>query len=1163
MLKRTLILITILFIIGFTSTFAQNNPGWPKTFLWRISGNGLTKDSYLYGTMHLQDKRIFNLGDSLYQYMEKAEGYALEVDLSEMVDSLFQEFMDEEPRYRVDEGRMKNAKDKRKYIDSLVDNVKKRNDKGSRKILHQIREAKMNSILKKEMPTMMDAFLYGIARRQGKWLGGIEDVQDQLPLLDELGGDVTAEELLGPDKELKASLEKMISTYVSRDLDKIESYYLKDNSSELRNASLNKRNSKMASRIDSLAHIRSMFFTVGVAHLPGDLGVITLLRKKGFQLDPVYPTGEVDPMRYVSTLKSVEWERSSDANKTYEIEMPGKSVEVGIASDMVKMKCFVDFTTLTFFMATSSIAADDLDLDKLVDNTIRSQKAVVLSRKNIELNGTKGIETQVFNNDNYFKILYLRKRNRLYMLFVGGEKKEIMNSSDAEHFLTSFTPAKELPIAPVKTWKRFDLEEKGCSILFPGQPKINPKMPQGVVNSWNITTYDWVDPTTSEYYIFQIRDVVPGLHIQSDSSIFIAFRERLSESIKKVTLNEESIISEYPSLKYEGTGENGVVFKSLIINRGNRSYYVMVEGQNTTTAIDDMNNFLVSFNMLDYPYKAWNKQVQAAGNFQTLAPGPFIQKIDTSSTLAEKDRPVHFVSYDSLDCTSYEILKIKVSAYYSTTSDSAFFADIAASYRKATDSTLLEKWVTNGNLRGQEWIMSSQGNNNVQRSRLFLNGDTLYYILCYLPFQKINEGHYQKFFTDFRVISEDMNTSIYKRKIERILTDLQSKDSTIFSEASEAFSKAKFIASDKQLMEEALLKEFQDDASSGTNTRDKIFDTLLHVMDNGTLDFIRSKYAGLTGNREFIKLNLLNLLANYKTHDSYSLLKELLISNPPKSVGEYLLTYRITDSLELAKSLFPELLQLSNNPVMALRIMEIISVAIENKLIPVSMLDQYRNRFIYTADTLFDRLSRLDNISRVFLTTDMLNLMQQLKDAEADRILKKYLGMDNLEIKQSAIQNLLKNGQPVDPKQIEKVAADKSYRKDFYEQLHKMGKTAVFPAAYHTQQSIGEADVYSYSINKDYEPTEIKSLGVKTIKFSDHSYKIYLFRLLYEGKNDDGKEVKEYYLGISGPFFLDPKDLITESELTTIFFDEQYDPKRTEKIIQDHIKSVESGDKEE
>jgi uncharacterized protein YbaP (TraB family) len=1154
MQKRTLILFPFILFITATTAISQNN--WPKTFLWRISGNGLTKDSYLYGTMHLQDKRLFNFGDSLYRYLEKAEGYALEIDLTEMMDSLFQRIIDERSSYRVDEDQIANAKNKKKYIDSLIANVKEYKDKNSRKILQSMRDARMNSVLRTEMPTMMDAFLYGIARRQGKWLGGIEDLQDQLPILDELGGEITREDLLGSDKELRSSLEKMISIYLQRDLNKVESYYLKDRYDELKDYSLIKRNIKMASRMDSLAHARTMFFTVGVAHLPGDSGVITLLRKKGFRLDPVFSTNDVDPMQYVSTLKSVEWEKSEDANKTYEIEMPGKSSEIGIASGLVKMKYFVDLSTLTFFVTNSTVVAENMNLDNFVENAAKSQNAVLISKKNIELKGVKGIETYISTNQYYFKTIYLLRGHLLYMLFVGGQKKETINSPDADHFIASFTPSKELPVASKKTWKRFEVGEKGCSILFPGEAQQNPKMAQGVINNWNFSTYDFADPVTGTYYILQVRDIIPGMHIPSDSSIFITFRERLSNSIKAATLNEESYFNGYPVLKYEGIGANGAIFKSRIINRGNRCYYVIVEGQ--SAALTDMENFQQSFTMLDYEPKDWNKQESGSGNFHTLAPVSFTQVIDTTSTLDEKDRPIHFVSYDTADCTSYEVLKLNVSPYYSTQSDTTFFDDIGAAHVKQGDSLLSQKWVTNGNLKGQEWVVQSPGNNLVRKSRYLLNGDTLYYITCYLPVQRAGDATFQRFFTNFRVISEDLNYNIYKSKTEKILTDLQSKDPVLFSEASSAFSTAKFIDSDKTLLEEALVKEYRDDDSIAYNARDRIIDSLASRMDNKTVDFIRKTYPNLTGKREFMKMGLIDLLARHQTKYSFDALKDILLTYPPRATGAYVLSKYVDDSLELTKSLYPEILQLSNDPIFVMDVMGLTSVMLEKEMVPLSMVEQYRKYFINSADTIYDNKVRSGIEISGNSYIKMLNLMQQLNDQEGNRILKKYLNAADLDIKQSSILGLLRNGQLVDPKGIEKVAADKAYRNYFYTQLHEIGKASLFPATFTKQQSMAEADIYTYSIDEhDYTPDALNYIGVKTIRYQGKNYQMHLFRVVYEYVDDDGNKKKEIYLGVSGPFSMDPKEIMMDSELTKIFFDEEYDAKKTQKLLLDYIKSME------
>src|SRR5690349_14589381 len=69
----------LVFFLSFCFASAQSKQ-WPETFLWRISGNGLSKPSYLYGTIHLADKRLFYFTDSLYYYFEKAESFHIEVD---------------------------------------------------------------------------------------------------------------------------------------------------------------------------------------------------------------------------------------------------------------------------------------------------------------------------------------------------------------------------------------------------------------------------------------------------------------------------------------------------------------------------------------------------------------------------------------------------------------------------------------------------------------------------------------------------------------------------------------------------------------------------------------------------------------------------------------------------------------------------------------------------------------------------------------------------------------------------------------------------------------------------------------------------------------------------------------------------------------------------
>ncbi len=50
------------------------------SLLWVITGNGLKKPSYLFGTMHVSNKLAFNLGDSFYNAIRSVEVVALETN---------------------------------------------------------------------------------------------------------------------------------------------------------------------------------------------------------------------------------------------------------------------------------------------------------------------------------------------------------------------------------------------------------------------------------------------------------------------------------------------------------------------------------------------------------------------------------------------------------------------------------------------------------------------------------------------------------------------------------------------------------------------------------------------------------------------------------------------------------------------------------------------------------------------------------------------------------------------------------------------------------------------------------------------------------------------------------------------------------------------------
>lgn len=271
-------------LLGFAQT--------PHTLLWRISGKNIPRPSYLFGTMHVLCARDAQLGDSLKAAIRNCDEIWFEIDLSDMAgmfSSLQYMRMNDNKRLSdllsPDEyARVKAyfAKHASMLPFSMLERFKPMLISGL------IEEQELDC----ETTDGMELTIMKESRSYHKPVNGLETAEFQASLFDSIPYEEQAKELvksIDSTDENKKMTQQLVRLYNKQDLDGIDSLSQKEDPemSGYMDLLLYGRNRKWAKKLDSLLKKKSMLIAVGAAHLPGRGGVIDLLRKEGYTVEPV------------------------------------------------------------------------------------------------------------------------------------------------------------------------------------------------------------------------------------------------------------------------------------------------------------------------------------------------------------------------------------------------------------------------------------------------------------------------------------------------------------------------------------------------------------------------------------------------------------------------------------------------------------------------------------------------------------------------------------------------------------------------------------------------------------------------------------------------------------------------------------------------------------
>jgi len=283
-----------LLLVFFALVFVA--PVFSQSLLWKVSGKKLKSPSYIYGTIHIQDKRVFSFDNVVSDAFESCDAFAMEI----LMDELDQQEIMSAMLMKDNSLDKLLSKDEYKILDSIV-----RAATGSGLILYNkmkpfsLSSQLMQMNISQDMELALDLFFLKNARDTGKECFGVEEFEDQINAIDAISYEDQADMLFEGLTDTTGSnemdkLEEMLVTYMNFDLDKL--FIMTADTAlpkEFNKAFLIDRNVGMAKNFVKIAKKNTVFCAVGAAHLPGETGVIQLLRKKGYTVEPVIFTWEV------------------------------------------------------------------------------------------------------------------------------------------------------------------------------------------------------------------------------------------------------------------------------------------------------------------------------------------------------------------------------------------------------------------------------------------------------------------------------------------------------------------------------------------------------------------------------------------------------------------------------------------------------------------------------------------------------------------------------------------------------------------------------------------------------------------------------------------------------------------------------------------------------
>ncbi|MFY0603433.1 MAG: TraB/GumN family protein [Flavobacteriaceae bacterium] len=1120
MIKR---LFTLALICATTFTIAQEK----NSLLWKISGNGLKKDSYLFGTMHVSEKIAFHLDDVFFESIMKSDFVALESDPDLWLDNIF----DENEIYGQF-NMFSSTRSNNFYNTSFELNEPKqqelmffisRDDMLLNGVLFRTNQNMQNF----QEETYLDMFIYQTGRKFGKKIYSLEDLKKSSYLVKKAAGDARKEK---PDLWLQKRFKKesfyeiMNNAYRDRDIFLLDSLNTGMYSKHYLDNMLYIRNEEMADNIDKIAQKGSLFSAIGAAHLAGKKGVINMLREKGYTVTPLLSDktekGKAMKTKIEDKVVETEYLSQTSSDGFFTVSVPNKLYELNLLNNTTYLcpdlanGSFVSITRISTFDYLHQGSENTIDFDKILIESIPGE---IITKEEITKQGFKGLDIVNKTKTGNFQRYQIFFTPIEMLIFKMGGKKDFIKNHGSTFFDSIYfnnLGSETINVSPT---------HGGFEVAIPKYHSFTNKA------NYGNRLLQSVDKDGNYYFVKEVilNDVN---YIEEDSFELERIQERFYKNLELEynggSFTDSSKTSFTSTSKLKKVKDVYVHLKTYT-NAGH--YYLL----GYISKNDQPNaSFFNSFKFKNFRYKEKDFKIQKDTSLyfsvkSTVKPSfrnyytKYAKKNNKdyesfnrrASYISRGNEEVFVKLNKKHDFTSYA----NIDSLWSDVTYKKWFNKYAIS--KSESYNLLKNFLKNRSFkvtnkeRGTDkngypyysYLLKDSLSSKAVKVKKILSNGAIYELKALIDTTKGLSDFMSNFYETFKPKDSIIGKPLFVDKTSLFFEALKNKDSI----ALDGYNYVNFEKKDaKDIMKVVKNYKFEDNQ---LKIKEYLIKRLGRFKTKKTQRFLEDLYTKSFENPNN-QIAILRGLGDDRNEVSYQKILKLLESDIPltsKSYDVSNMINRFGDSLALAKKLFPDLLTYATIDEYKSPIYEMLAEILEKGLIDPSIYIVFKKQILTEAKIELKRqLSKKINSStgtsygryndKGYDEDDLLNIYVKLlfpfrKDKNVQSFLYNLKLTDNYFVKTSYLVSKIKSKEKYDKSIFNDLVSKLNSRGVLYTSLDKINRTDLFPKKYKTKKEVYKAILFDNEMNEKLKDSLV-FLEIRDFKIATKTYEVYFFK---------------------------------------------------------------------